>query len=624
MCMASSIAMWGQTYSDDGTAVTVDLATTRLSTVTNTDNITSLTLQSSKKDANGNYLGMTYEDAKYLHDNFANLENLDMTSMNVVESNGSETLSANIVNGVNSSKEKTTVKINYTLSCTGRTLPQGLFIGKTKLKTVKLPNSGANNQTLNVIGNYAFAGCTALESIDLGDNANFQGLNVGVFLGCTSLNSIDFSKFTYNFQSIGNSAFEYCTSLTSVIFPTVNGRLYQTQGYRKGLAIGSSAFKSCTSLKSISFPDYVSSIGSSALMMCSNLSNVTLPDTTAFTTISSAVFERDSKLATINIPASVTNIEAGAFGATGLTTMTVNSAVPAVCNIKSSYPFLSVRNNRFNLIFANDAIGHEAEYSKADGFNYLMSRTLTEEDNTLGAQVKDDGGTWDYGAIQSGKNLNVYLVRTFTEGWNTLVVPFSASSDVVKKALGENVKVAKLSSINGNNLIFTYIDDCSIPENTPVIVSGISIPEKTNIPYDGSYVDKANAYAFEGVDISNIYRGNAAVNALTVGNVKMNGSFVKKDNISLTNGFFLQNGNLYAAESGNTYNTKGFRAWFETTTGSAAKNMTFSVSNGTVTSISKIEIDKADNGKIYDLQGREVTKPVKGIYIKNGRKFIVK
>ena len=31
-----------------------------------------------------------------------------------------------------------------------------------------------------------------------------------------------------------------------------------------------------------------------------------------------------------------------------------------------------------------------------------------------------------------------------------------------------------------------------------------------------------------------------------------------------------------------------------------------------------------DNGKIYDLSGREVKNPKAGIYVKNGRKFIVK
>lgn len=33
---------------------------------------------------------------------------------------------------------------------------------------------------------------------------------------------------------------------------------------------------------------------------------------------------------------------------------------------------------------------------------------------------------------------------------------------------------------------------------------------------------------------------------------------------------------------------------------------------------------KSSDGKLYDLQGREVTEPAKGLYIKNGKKYIAK
>ena len=42
------------------------------------------------------------------------------------------------------------------------------------------------------------------------------------------------------------------------------------------------------------------------------------------------------------------------------------------------------------------------------------------------------------------------------------------------------------------------------------------------------------------------------------------------------------------------------------------------------TGISEMVNSKSDNGKLYDLQGREVTEPAKGLYIKNGKKYIAK
>lgn len=42
------------------------------------------------------------------------------------------------------------------------------------------------------------------------------------------------------------------------------------------------------------------------------------------------------------------------------------------------------------------------------------------------------------------------------------------------------------------------------------------------------------------------------------------------------------------------------------------------------TGIENVKIDTPRDGKIYDLSGRQISKPVKGIYIQNGKKYIVK
>ena len=48
--------------------------------------------------------------------------------------------------------------------------------------------------------------------------------------------------------------------------------------------------------------------------------------------------------------------------------------------------------------------------------------------------------------------------------------------------------------------------------------------------------------------------------------------------------------------------------------------------NDDVTSIdsSQLAVEGFANGDIFDLQGRKVTAPAKGIYIKNGKKIIIK
>nr|MCR5366621.1 hypothetical protein [Prevotella sp.] len=42
------------------------------------------------------------------------------------------------------------------------------------------------------------------------------------------------------------------------------------------------------------------------------------------------------------------------------------------------------------------------------------------------------------------------------------------------------------------------------------------------------------------------------------------------------------------------------------------------------TGIKSIWAGEGDNAKIYDLKGRRVVQPSKGLYIKNGKKYVVK
>ena len=70
---------------------------------------------------------------------------------------------------------------------------------------------------------------------------------------------------------------------------------------------------------------------------------------------------------------------------------------------------------------------------------------------------------------------------------------------------------------------------------------------------------------------------------------------------------------------------KGGRAYYTVPAGEATQAVAFLFDN-TVTSIDAIKdaLNEA-KGAIYDLSGRKVTNAVKGgIYIKNGKKFIVK
>ena len=71
---------------------------------------------------------------------------------------------------------------------------------------------------------------------------------------------------------------------------------------------------------------------------------------------------------------------------------------------------------------------------------------------------------------------------------------------------------------------------------------------------------------------------------------------------------------------------KPYRAYFKNTdtSKSAAPKLTMRLADGDTTEIEVEHVDGKHNGTIYDLQGRPVTTPTKGLYIVNGNKVIYK
>ena len=132
------------------------------------------------------------------------------------------------------------------------------------------------------------------------------------FYGCSSLTSLTLPS---NVTKIGESAFEGCSSLTSLTLPS------------SVTEIGRSAFKGCSSLTSLTLPSSVTSIGSSAFYGCSGLTSLTLPS--SVTEIGAYAFYGCSSLASLTLPSSVTSIGSSAFyGCSGLTSIYVSWESP--------------------------------------------------------------------------------------------------------------------------------------------------------------------------------------------------------------------------------------------------------------------------------------------------------
>ena len=177
--------------------------------------------------------------------------------------------------------------------------------GKTE-SIYTVPNS------VTSIGEYAFCGCSSLESVTIPDSVTSIGSSA--FEGCSSLASVTIPD---SVTGIGEGAFDGCSSLASVTIPD------------SVTSIGSSVFSGCSSLTSVTIPDSVTSIGHYAFYNCSSLASVTIPD--SVTSIEEGVFYNCSSLASVTIPNSVTSIGGYAFyGCSSLASVTIPNSVTSI------------------------------------------------------------------------------------------------------------------------------------------------------------------------------------------------------------------------------------------------------------------------------------------------------
>ena len=169
----------------------------------------------------------------------------------------------------------------------------------------------------DVIGDYAFSGCSSLTSLTLPSSVTSIGGHA--FEKCSGLTSLTLPS---SVTSIGEFAFRYCRGLTSLTLPSgVTTIDYYAFADCRGLtsltlpssvtSIGGHAFAWCSGLTSLTLHSSVTSIGDYAFAWCSGLTSLTLPS--SVTSIGGHAFESCSGLTSLTLPSSVTEIDWSAF-----------------------------------------------------------------------------------------------------------------------------------------------------------------------------------------------------------------------------------------------------------------------------------------------------------------------
>ena len=182
-----------------------------------------------------------------------------------------------------------------------------LFSDNNKeIKDMVIPNS------VTIINNYAFSGCSGLTSVTIPNSVTSIG--EWAFRDCSSLTSVAIPN---SVTSIGGWAFSYCSGLTSMTIPN---SVTSIEGY---------TFSGCSGLTSVTIPNSVTSIGYDAFSGCSGLTSIAIPN--SVTSIGEWAFNGCSSLSSVAIPNSVTSIGGGAFqNCTGLTSVTIPNSVTSI------------------------------------------------------------------------------------------------------------------------------------------------------------------------------------------------------------------------------------------------------------------------------------------------------
>lgn len=259
--------------------------------------------------------------------------------------------------------------------------------------------------------------------------------------------------------------------------------------------------------------------------------------------------------------------------------------------------------------------------------------------------------------VDTDNSYPMVLKRTMTSGvWNSIMLPVSMTAQQFKLAFGNDSKLSKLVGVADDNYTIKFKSVDLGNDSETVLEAGkmyIMKPAKSaNGLRDGSFDVSREEGVINKMDIAAPYflvnqivldKTISAANGIVTesettgfdgGTLTFNGTYINHTDKVIPGGSYLisNKGKWYHVTS--DYAVKGFRAWIE------AKNVSNDikfdidgVDGGDLTDIDGIENDlnvNTDN-KVYNMNGQLVRNGSasleglpKGVYIVNGKKYIVK
>ena len=532
--------------------------------------------------------------------------------------------------------------------CTGFTgslkLPSSLTdIGIAAFQDCKYFTSLELSNALSVIPEYAFKGCVGLSGSlvipdgvkEIGEKAfyNCTGFNgtltlssklgkIGknAFYGCTGFTGS--LKLPSSLTDIGIAAFVICKSFTSLelsntlsVIPEsafrgcegLSGSLVIPDGVKE---IGASAFSGCTGFDgTLTLSNKLETIGVLAFGGCTGFTgSLTLPS--SVTTIGELAFSRCQSFTKLELPNTLSVIPTQAF--MHCRSLSGELVIPASVTEIGNHAFygcqnLSAETRQVTLPKSLKKFGKDV-FLDTDNINTVNFQSLPEGiSEYLGKKkavsLSDDSYISDQA---SGTVDEISYTRQMSNNWGTLVLPYSLTLTGE-----ESYRLYTIDKIDGDELVLKQLNG--------EVAAGTSCVVKRN-GTEAELTFGANKAAL-----------NMAISDQNVGDMTFRGTYTTEEVNSgyvISKGCFWNVEELKGSSSVKGVKVNPFRTWLDGTSANAPARLSMRI-DGSTTGIDAIDALNDAEAEYYDLSGKRLDEPQRGVNIvrmKSGKtkKIIIK
>ena len=428
-----------------------------------------------------------------------------------------------------------------------------------------IPNS------VTEIGERAFENCRELNSLFL--PSNLKRIENRTFNACGFSGELTIPN---SVTEIGEKAFYNCTGFNGTL--TLSNKLE---------TIGESAFNGCSGFTgSLTLPNSVTTIGDAAFRACGSFTNLELSNT--LSVIPTQAFMNCRSLSgELVIPASVTEIGNNAFSdCLNLNAVTGQVTLPKSLEKIGFYVFGNTNNIK--------TVNFQSLPEGISGFLGQKKKAVSLSDESY---ISDKA---------SGTVNEISYTRQMSNNWGTLVLPYSLTLTG-----SEPYHLYSIDNMTGEELVLKQLEG-TVAAGTPCVV-------------------KRKGSEAELTFGSNIAKLNMERVAQDVGGMKFRGTYWTED---VNSGYVISKNSFWNVEelkgstSVNGVKVNPFRAWLDGTSANAPAQLSMRI-DGSTTGIDAIDALNDAEAEYYDLSGKRLVEPQRGVNIvrmKSGKtkKIIIK